>query len=67
MPLKALLISSMTLLLTACGFGQDMQRGGAALEEASKRGYMGFVACKRQRNLMRMGFKWDPSACPPVE
>lgn len=55
------------LMLTACGMGQEMQRGGAALEEASQRGYRGFIDCERQRNLMRMGFKGDLRRCPPVE
>ncbi len=55
------------LSLSACGAGQEMQRGGAALEEASQRGYMGFIHCQRQRNLARMGFPSDPSQCPPVQ
>lgn len=59
-------VSCTLLTLTACGIGTEMQRGGAALEEASKRGYMGFIECERQRKLIRMGFKGDLSRCPPV-
>jgi|GEM_PF-5195131 len=55
------------LALSACGVGQEMQQGGAALEEASKRGYMGTIECQRQRDLARMGFQWDRSKCPPVQ
>lgn len=55
------------LALSACGVGQEMQQGGAALEEASKRGYWGFVECQRQRDLIRLGFKSDLSKCPPVQ
>ena len=58
---------TLLLILTACGAEQDMMRGGAALEDASKRGYWGFVECQRQRDLNRMGFQSDPSKCPPVQ
>ncbi len=55
------------LSLTACGAGESMQQGGQALQEASQRGWNGFLECQRQRDLKRFGLAYDMSKCPPVE
>lgn len=54
------------LALTSCGMDQAAEQGSMAAQEAYGRGYMGFIHCERQRSLARLGFPWDPRACPPV-
>lgn len=65
--MRSLLGLALLFLLSACGADRAVQQGSATLEEAYQRGFSGTVACQRQRNLARMGFAWDPAACPPVQ